>query len=75
MKPYKKYLWIIKRNKENTAFRKYECTSLRDRLNQFWVQLTPNRIMEPPNKIEIMLVNQPFLPRFNKVTKDNVRTH
>ena len=50
MKPYKKYLLIIKRNQENTAFRKYECTSLRDRLNQFWVQLTAN----PPNNIEIM---------------------
>ena len=39
---------IIKRNKENTLFRKYKytCTSLRHRLNQLWVQLTANRIME-----------------------------
>ena len=48
-------------------------TSLRDMLNQFWVQLTANLIMEFLQHRDH--VNQPFLPRFNKVTKDNVRTH
>ena len=56
-------------------FEKYDCTSLRDRLNQFWVQLTANRIMGIPPKQHQDNVNQPFLPRFNKVTKDNIRTH
>ena len=70
MKQYKKYLLIIKRNYEITAVRKYKCTSLRDRLNQFWeVKLWNSSKQHRDN------VNRPFLPRFNKVTKDNVLTH
>ena len=48
--------------------------SLRDRLDQFWVRLTANKLWNS-SKQHRDDVNQPVLPRFNKVTKDNVRTH